>query len=181
MSTRTRTTTWHIDNAHSMAEFSVKHMMVSTVRGRFESIEGTIDFNENNPEVGSVRAAIDAASINTGEEQRDQHLRSADFFDVENHPKLTFESKRIEPVNGHWKVIGDLTIRGVTHEVAFDTRYEGQIKDAFGSQRAAFEAETEINREDFGLTWNAALETGGVIVGDKVRITLNIAAVQAEE
>lgn len=116
MSTQTQTTTWNIDTAHSMAEFSVKHMMVSTVRGRFENIEGTIEFNENNPEVGSVKARIDAGSIATGEEQRDEHLRSSDFFEVENFPKLTFESKRVEPADDHWKVIGDLTIRDTTRE-----------------------------------------------------------------
>lgn len=179
--TNAAVSTWTIDPVHSNVEFAVKHMMVSTVKGHFRSFSGTIDIDEANPEDSSVTASIETASVDTGEAQRDAHLRSADFFDVERFPQMTFRSTRVERVDDtHWKVVGELTIRDVTKDVVLDTEYEGQIKDAFGKQRAAFTAETVLNRHEFGLNWNGLIETGGVIVGDKVRVTLNIAAVREE-
>jgi len=173
--------TWNVDPVHSSVEFAVKHMMISNVKGRFRSFEGTVQLDEANPTASSVTAAIDTASVDTSEPQRDAHLRSADFFDVEQFPKMTFGSKRVALVDDtHAKVIGDLTIRDVTREVVLDVEYEGQIRDAWGKQRAAFTAKTELNRKDFGLNWNKLIETGGVVVGDKVRVTLNIAAVSNE-
>ena len=183
MSTTTRTSVnnWTIDPVHSVAEFAVKHMMISTVKGRFRSLEGTLQIDEANPANSSVTAAIDIASVDTGEPQRDAHLRSDDFFNAEHSPKITFRSKRVEKIDDErWKVIGDLTIRDVTREVVLDTTYEGQIKDAWGKQRAAFTAETAISRKEFGVKWNGLIETGGVAVGDQVRITLNIAAVRQD-
>ncbi len=174
--------TWTIDPVHSGVEFAVKHMMVATVKGRFRAFQGTVHLNEADPTSSSVTATIDPASIDTGESQRDDHLRSADFFDVEKYSKITFRSTKVEQVEGsHWKVIGDLTVREVTKEVVLDVEYEGQIKDAWGKQRAAFSAETVLNRKDFGLNWNMLIEAGGVAVGDKVRVTLNIAAVRNDD
>ena len=178
---QTATNTWTIDPVHSVAEFAVKHMMVSTVKGRFRSMEGTIYIDEANPTASWVTASIDVASIDTAEPKRDTHLRSDDFFNAERFPKMIFRSTRVEQVDDtHWKVIGDLTIRDVTREVVLDTEYEGQIKDAYGKQRAAFSAETTLNRKEFGLNWNGVIETGGVIVGDRVRVTLYIAAVRED-
>lgn len=177
----TGTAIWTIDPAHSLVEFAVKHMMVSTVKGRFNTFEGTLHVDEENPAASRVEASIDVASIDTGEPQREAHLKSDDFFSAERFPKMTFRSKRVEKVDAEqWRVVGDLTIRDHTQEVVLDTRFEGQIKDAFGKQRAAFSAETALSRKEFGLNWNGLIETGGVIVGDKVRVTLNIAAVRAE-
>jgi polyisoprenoid-binding protein YceI len=178
---QTATSTWTIDPVHSVAEFAVKHMMVSTVKGRFRSMEGTIHIDEANPTASWVTASIDVASIDTAEPKRDAHLRSDDFFNAERFPKMIFRSTRVERVDDtHWKVIGDLTIRDVTKEVVLDTEYDGQIKDAYGKQRAAFSAETTLNRKEFGLNWNGVIETGGVIVGDRVRVTLYIAAVRED-
>lgn len=177
----TAVSTWAIDPVHSDAGFAVKHMMVATVRGRFRDLEGKVHINEADPTQSWVAASIDAASIDTAQPDRDAHLRSDDFFNAEQYPHMTFRSKGVEQVDDtHWKVIGDLTIRDVTKEVVLDTEYEGQIKDAFGKQRAAFTAQTELNRKDFGLNWNGLIETGGVIVGDKVRVLLNIAAVRED-
>jgi len=173
--------TWTIDPVHSIAEFAVKHMMVSTVKGRFRNLEGTVHLDEANPAASRVVASIDVGSVDTAEPQRDAHLRSDDFFNAEAYPKMTFRSTQVDRVDDtHWKVIGDLTIRGVTKEVVLDTEYEGQIKDAYGKQRAAFSAETTLNRKDFGLKWNLLLEAGGVAVSDKVRVILNIAAVRED-
>lgn len=175
------TATWSIDTAHSNAEFSVKHMMVATVKGRFGAFSGTLTFDEAAPAQAAVEASIDVSSITTGEQNRDGHLRSADFFEVETHPTATFRSTRIEPAGeGRAKVYGELTIRGITKETVLDTEYEGQIDDAFGKRRAAFTAETTIARKDFGLTWNPLLESGGAVVSDRVRLTLNIAAVRQD-
>ena len=179
--TPTAVSTWTIDPAHSGVEFAVKHMMVSTVKGRFGSFEGRIQLNEADAASSSVTASVDTASVDTREAQRDAHLRSDDFFGAEQYPKMTFRSTKVEHVEGdRWQITGDLTIRDVTREVVLDTEYEGQIKDAYGKQRAAFSADTVLNRKDFGLNWNGLIETGGVIVGDKVRVTLNIAAVRED-
>jgi polyisoprenoid-binding protein YceI len=176
-----KVSTWNIDPVHSNVEFAVKHMMVSTVRGRFREVAGAIHLNEADPASSWVEATIPTASIDTAEAQRDAHLRSPDFFESERFPAMTFRSTRVEHVDGdRWRITGDLTIRDVTKPVVLDSEYEGQIKDAYGKQRAAFEAKTELNRKDFGLNWNGLIEAGGVVVGDKVRVTLNIAAVREE-
>jgi polyisoprenoid-binding protein YceI len=180
MTTQIAVSTWNIDASHSIAEFAVKHMMISTVKGRFGTLEGVIEADEANPLVSSVRASIDVASIETKDEQRDAHLRSDDFFNAEKFPKITFVSKRVERVDAeNYRVIGDLTIRDVTKEVVLDTEFEGQVADPWGNQRAGFTATTQINRGDFGVNFNGLLETGGVIVSDKVKITLHIEAVRA--
>lgn len=181
MTATTRTTTWEIDSVHSSAEFAIKHMMISTVRGRFNHVEGTIEFDPENPAASKVSAKIDASSIATGQEQRDAHLRSADFFEVERWPYMTFESTKVDVKDdSHSKVTGNLTIRDVTKEVTLDVEYLGKIVDTFGKERVGFEARGKINRKDFGLNWNQMIEAGGVMVGDNVDFTLNIAATAAE-
>jgi polyisoprenoid-binding protein YceI len=177
----TATSTWTIDSTHSIAEFAVKHMLVSTVKGRFRTLAGTLHIDETNPITSSVTAAIDVASIDTGEPQRDAHLRSDDFFNAEQFPRITFHSTRVERKSDEqWKVTGDLTIRDITREVVLDTEFDGQVTDAYGKQRAAFSATTEISRKAFGLKWNALLEAGGAVVGDRVKIALHIAAVHQD-
>ncbi|HXF50418.1 MAG TPA: YceI family protein [Dehalococcoidia bacterium] len=176
---QTAVSTWTIDPAHSIAEFAVRHMMVSTVKGRFRSMEGVITLDEERPERSSVVASIDVASIDTAEPDRDAHLRSDDFFNAERFPKMTFRSTRVERVDDErWKVYGDLTIRDVTKEVVLDTEFEGRTKDPWGNERVGFSATTELNRKEFGLRWNQVLETGGVVVGDRVKVSLHIEAVR---
>jgi polyisoprenoid-binding protein YceI len=176
----TTTTTWTIDPAHTTVEFSLKHLMISTVRGHFGAVSGTIVLDEANPAASSVTAQIDVTSIDTRQEQRDAHLRSADFFEVEKYPSITFKSTRIEALGGgRYNVYGDLTIRDVTREVVLETTDEGRGGDPWGGQRAGFSATTRIDRRDFGLTWNQALETGGVLVGNDIRISLEVQAVKA--
>jgi polyisoprenoid-binding protein YceI len=170
-------TTWQIDPSHTTIEFAAKHMMFTTVKGRFTGVEGLIVADEADPAASSVRVTIDAASLDSRDERRDGHLRSADFLDVENHPRITFTSTRVEPVAAdRLKVHGDLTIRGITRPVILDTTYHGTGATPFGSTVAGFTAETQINRKDFGLTWNVALETGGVLVGETVKISLEVQA-----
>lgn len=170
---------WEIDPAHSDVSFSVKHMMISTVRGRFAVVSGHIDFDEANPTAALIDVAIDVASIDTRNEQRDEHLRSADFFDAAQYPTIAFRSTRVEQGRGdRFRIVGDLTMHGVTREVELDATYEGSNRDPWGGTRAGFTASTEIDRTAFGLTWNAALETGGVLVSEKVKITLDIQAVR---
>lgn len=178
-------TTWKLDPSHSQVEFAVKHMMFTTVRGRFADVEGTVTLDKENPAASSVEVDIAAASIDTQVEDRDGHLRSADFLDVENHPHITFRSREVqgslaEP-GADFKVKGDLTIRGVTREVTLDATFEGTGTDPWGGTRAGFSARTEIDRRDFELTWNQALETGGVLVGHEVRIELQVQVVQQED
>jgi polyisoprenoid-binding protein YceI len=172
-------TTLRIDPAHTHVEFAVRHLMVATVKGRFGEVEGTIAFLEADPAGSSVDVRIAAASVDTREPQRDAHLRSADFLDAENHPYLSFTSRRIEPRgNGEFTAYGDLTIRGVTREVALEGEYLGTNRSPYGFEVAGFSARTRINRKDYGLNWNAALETGGVLVGDEVRINLEVEAIR---
>ncbi|HEY8424594.1 MAG TPA: YceI family protein [Limnochordales bacterium] len=167
------TEVWEIDPAHSQADFAVRHMMISTVRGRFRKMTGKLVGSPDRPDQASVELSIDVNSIDTAEPQRDQHLRSADFFDAEHHPTLDFKSRRIEPVGeGRYKVTGDLTMRGVTREVTVDVTFEGRVKDPWGNERVGFSAETRLNRKDWGLNWNAILEAGGVVVGDEVRVNV---------
>lgn len=176
----TTTTTWTIDPAHTTVEFSLKHLMISTVRGHFGAVSGTIVLDEANPEASTVTAEIDVTSIDTRQEQRDAHLRSADFFDVEKYPNIAFRSTRIEALGGgRYNVVGDLTIRDVTREVVLETTDEGRGGDPWGGQRAGFSATTKIDRREFGLTWNQALETGGVLVGNDIKISLEVQAVKA--
>ncbi|GBD12007.1 Protein YceI [bacterium HR24] len=173
--------TWVIDPSHSLVEFSVRHMMVATVKGRFRTFEGTIRLDETNPENSSVEVTIDTASIDTNEPQRDAHLRSDDFLNAEKYPKITFRSKRVELLGeDRARVIGDLTIRDVTREVALDVEYLGRTRDPWGKERIGFSAQTAINRHDFGVKWNAVLDTGGVVVADTVRINLEVEAVKQD-
>ncbi len=174
-----QTTTWNIDPAHSMAEFKVRHMMISNVKGHFSKVSGELSLDESNISNSSVQASIEAASIETRDDQRDAHLKSADFFEVEKYPLLSFKSDKIKQ-NGELSVEGDLTIHGVTRRVTFDI--EGPTpptKDPWGNTRVAISGSTKINRKDFGLTWNAALETGGILVGDEVTINLDVEFVKA--
>ncbi|NWJ98667.1 MAG: polyisoprenoid-binding protein, partial [Chloroflexi bacterium] len=155
---------WTIDNSHTSAEFSVRHLMVTTVKGRFTKVSGTGEFDEADPSNSWVQATLESESINTGDEKRDGHLRTADFFEVEKYPLITFKSSRVEKIsNEEYKIIGDLTIRDVTKEVTLAAEYAGQVKSPFGDIRAGFSAHTSISRKDFGLSWNVALETGGVM------------------
>ena len=178
---QTSTTTWNIDPAHSVAEFKVKHMMIANEKGQFTKVSGVLVRDESNPANDRVEATIEAASIHTRDEQRDAHLKSADFFHVEKFPTLHFKSTGIKVVGeGELSVEGDLTIRGVTRKVRFAV--EGPTppaKDPWGNTRIGVSASTKINRKDFGLTWNAALETGGILVGDDITITLDAQFVKA--
>jgi polyisoprenoid-binding protein YceI len=180
MSTLTATqtpisTVWKIDASHSQIEFSVRHLMISNVKGRFAGFEGAVRFDESDPSAADVEVTIDVSTVDTREAQRDAHLRSADFFDVEKYPQIVFKGKRITDRRGNeFTLVGDLTIHGVTREIALDVTEEGRGKDPWGGERAGFAATTTIKRSDFGLTWNQALETGGVIVGDAVKIGLEL-------
>lgn len=175
--------TWTIDATRSAVEFAVKHMMFTTVRGRFKDVKGTIEVDEQNPDRSVINVEIDAASLDTGAPDRDGHLRSGDFLDADNHPTLTFRSKRVEgamkKAGDTFRVIGDLTIRGTTMEVALDAVYEGIGRDPWGGTRAGVRATATIDRRDWGLKWNQALETGGILVGNEVRIELEVQAVKA--
>ncbi len=174
-------TRWVVDPAHSSVEFAVKHMVIATVRGRFTQFDVKLEADEEHPERSQVVAAISAASIDTRNPDRDAHLRSADFFDAEQHPELRFVSRYIEPAGeNRGRIVGDLTIRGVTREVALDTAFTGRAKSPWGQEVAGFSAETTINRKDFGLTWNRSLETGGVLVADEIRISIEIEAIRQQ-
>ena len=177
------TTTWTIDPAHSSVELAVKHMMFTTVRGRFKDFKGTIVVDEQNPDNSTVEVEIAAASIDTGVADRDGHLRSADFLDAEQFPTITFRSKRVEGAmkqeGDHFRVVGDLTIRGTAFEVTLDCVYEGMGKDPWGGTRAGARATARIDRRDWGLKWNQALETGGILVANEVRIEVEVQAVKA--
>src|SRR5688500_14036105 len=172
---------WVIDPAHSHVDFVGRHMMISRVRGRFREFSGVICIDEI-PERSSVEATIAAASIDTGDEERDRHLRSAEFLDVEHHPEIRFRSLSLRPADqDHWKVTGDLTIRGVTRPVMLLVEYCGTAVDPWGNTRAAFLASGETNREDFAITWNQALEAGGFLVGKGVKIEVDVEAVLQNE
>ncbi|HVO64391.1 MAG TPA: YceI family protein [Terriglobales bacterium] len=178
---QTAITTWYIDPVHSVAEFKMKHMMISNVKGQFTGVKGTLSLDSSDLLNSKVEATIDAASINTRDPQRDTHLKSADFFDVEKFPTLSFNSTHLTQTRGgELAVDGDLTIHGITRKVTFEV--EGPTppaKDPWGNTRIGLSATTKINRKDFGLTWNAALETGGILVGDEVTITLDVQFVKA--
>ena len=166
---------WQIDPAHSSINFTARHMMIAKVHGRFEQFSGTVNFDENNSANTTVDIAIEAASLNTKEEQRDGHLRSGDFFDVETYPTLTFKSNRIQLIDEETaKLYGDLTIKDVTKEVVLDVEYMGQAQSPWGTINAGFTGSTTINRKDWDLNWNLALETGGFLVGDKIQINIEL-------
>ncbi|KFA92400.1 YceI family protein [Archangium violaceum] len=173
--------TWNIDTTHSGIHFSVRHMVISKVRGSFRKFSGSVSLDEQDPTASSVSVRIDTASIDTGVQQRDDHLRSPDFFDAEKFPVISFESTKVEksPDSG-LRVTGKLTIRDITREVVLEAEQLGVGKDPWGNIKAAFEAKTSIDRRDFGLKWNQALETGGVLVGEKIEIALEIQAVKAQ-
>jgi polyisoprenoid-binding protein YceI len=172
--------TYNIDPTHSSVHFSVRHLMVSNVRGEFSKLSGTIQVDPASPASASVAASIDTTSINTRDPQRDGHLKSADFLDVEKFPTITFQSKSVTPHEGGATVTGDLTIHGVTHPVTLDVEGSAdEIKDPWGNQRIGLSGSTKLSRKEFGLTWNAALEAGGVMIGDEVKITLDVEAVRA--
>lgn len=174
--------TWNIDASHTRANFSVRHMMISNVHGQFDDISGTVEFNEADPAQSSLNVKIGVASINTRDEKRDGHLKSPDFFDVANHPYLTFESTKVEKASENTgRVTGNLTIRGVSKPVVLDVEYNGQAKSPWGTTSAGFTATAKINRKDWGLNWNVALETGGVLVGDEVKITIETEIVKQPE
>jgi polyisoprenoid-binding protein YceI len=179
----TGTTVWTLDPAHSLVEFSAKHMMITTVKGRFAGVAGTIEVDEANPDRSKVEVEIEAGSLTTGVDQRDEHLRSADFLEVEAHPTITFRSKRVEgayaEAGDSFRVVGELTIRGVTRELVLDAVFEGTGTDPWGGERASFSARARIDRRDFGLTWNQALETGGILVSNRIDVSLEVQAVKA--
>ena len=169
--------TWTIDPSHTTVEFVAKHMMITTVKGRFAELTGTIVADEGNLSDSSVEATLQAASLDTRSEQRDAHLRSPDFLDVENYPEVTFKSTAISGTKQSFTVTGDLTIRGVTRPITLDATFEGEGKDPWGGTRASFSAHGKFDRRDFGLTWNVALETGGILVSNEVKINIEAQAV----
>jgi polyisoprenoid-binding protein YceI len=174
--------TWQIDTAHSSAQFSVRHMMVTNVRGQFSNVTGSIVFDPDNLAASKISASIETASIDTGNAKRDDHLRSADFFDVARFPAITFESKQFARNGGKLQVRGDLTMHGVTREVVLDLEEPApEIKDTRGLMRIGASATTVIHRKDWGVTWNRAIETGGMVVGDEVKITIDVAATRKPE
>jgi polyisoprenoid-binding protein YceI len=170
-------TTFDIDKVHSLASFEIRHL-VSNVRGQFDDMAGTIVLDPDHPETGSVKLTIQAASINTRVEDRDKHLRSEDFFYVEKYPELTFESTKIEPAGkGQYAVTGNLTMRGVTKQITLPVSYLGQAKDPWGNLRAGFETAITLDRKDYGINWNKALDQGGFLLGDDVKVEVSIEAV----
>jgi len=171
---------WKIDSAHSSVEFSVRHMMIAKVKGSFHSFDANITADPEDLTTASIEFTVDVSSVDTRNSDRDAHLRSPDFFDADNHPKITFKAVSIQKTgDNEYAVTGDLTIRGVTHPETFKVVYEGGGKDPWGNEKAGFSVEGKINRTKYGLVWNAALETGGVLVGEDVNITLEIEAVKA--
>ena len=173
---------WQIDLTHSHASFSVRHMMISSVKGQFNVIRGSLHIDEANPANSSVNAEAESASIDTRDTNRDAHLRSADFLDAEQFPTISFKSTKVEHVeDNEYKILGDLTLHGVTRPVIFKAEYSGQLKDPYGLQRAGLEAKTKISRKEWGLTVNPLLETGGAVVGDEVKIEIDLEAINKGE
>ena len=173
---------WIIDEAHSYVGFSGRHMMISTVRGQFHTVRGTVDFNEAEPTLSTVDVEIETGSVDTRNGQRDGHLKSPDFFDVENHPLMTFKSTKAEQVTDTTgKLHGDLTIRGITHPVTLDVTYNGLSTSPWGAQSAGFSAITKVNRKDWNLNWNVALETGGVLVSEEIKIDIELEIIKQAE
>lgn len=174
--------TWSIDASHSLVEFSVRHLMISSVKGRFSEVEGELVTDPDNLEEGELSVTIQTKSVNTHDEKRDEHLCSDDFFDVEKHPTMTFQGRTMKHVkDDKYELTGDLTIKGNTNPVTLDVTYTGKGNDPWGNERMGFSAEGVISRKDFGLTWNAPLETGGVLVGDEVKISIEVQVVKPGE
>ena len=171
-------TSWKVDPSHSHAEFAVRHLMISTVKGRFAEVTGTLTGDDSDPEHAAIELTIPVAGIDTRETQRDAHLRSADFFDADHHPAITFRSSTIVKAGRDFTVTGDLTIRGVTRPVTLQVETGGRVRDPWGNERLGFSATTRLNRKDFGLLWNQALETGGVLVGDEVKVSVELELVK---
>ena len=177
--TPARTTTWTIDPAHTQVWFSVKHMMFATVKGQFPGVAGTLTLDERDAGASRIEVQLEAGTIDTRNEQRDAHLRSADFFDVEQYPQLTFVSRRVESLGGtQYRITGDLTIRGITREVVLEAEETGRGTDPWGQAKLGFTATARIDRKEFGLTWNQALEAGGVLVSDEVKISIDGQAIR---
>jgi len=173
---------WTIDPAHSEITFNVRHMMITNVRGRMERFTGTIDFDEENPALSTVDVQIEAASVNTRDAQRDAHLRSADFFNADTYPYLTFKSKRVDVIDeDQGRIYGDLTIRDITRPVTLDVTYNGLATSPWGQTVAGFSATTKINRQDWGLTWNVPLANGGVLVGERITLSLEVELIKQGE
>ena len=170
--------TWNVDASHSVVGFTARHLMISKVRGRFTDFSGVVTIAED-PLQSHVEATVDLGSVNTSDEQRDAHLKSADFFNVDTHPHMIFSSTSIKPDGDDYIMTGDLTVLGKTRSVDFELEFDGVEKDPWGGTRAGFTATTEISRKDWEMTWNVALETGGVLVGDKVKIELDVELVKA--
>jgi polyisoprenoid-binding protein YceI len=178
----TGATTWTVDPAHSSVEFAVKHLMISMVKGRFSDVKGWVQYDEEHPESAVLDIEIGIASIDTRNEQRDAHLKSPDFFDAEHHPVMSFKSRRIDgDPRATFKVTGDLSIRGVTRPVTLEGHFEGRNRDPWGADRLGFTASGKINRKDFGLNWNQALETGGWLVGDDIKLSIDVELVHKPE
>lgn len=174
-------TKWALDASHSSVDFSVKHMMFANVKGTFNEFDATIEADPTDLTTASIEFSVNTASVDTRNNDRDAHLRSADFFDVENHPKMTFKSTSVKKIDeGEYQATGNFTIRETTKPETFTVIYGGSGKDPWGNEKVGFSVEGTINRSDYGLTWNAALETGGVLVGDKVKISLDVQAAKAE-
>jgi polyisoprenoid-binding protein YceI len=171
-------TQWKLDPTHTLVEFSAKHLMITTVKGRIADVEGTISIDEKNPSNSSVEATLNAASIDTRTDQRDNHLRSSDFLHIEKYPQIKFRSTRIEGARDEFKLTGDLTIRDVTRPITLDVKFEGQTKDPWGGERIGFSASGKIDRREFGLTWNQILETGGITVGNDIKIGIEVEAIK---
>lgn len=170
--------TYVIDPSHTLVEFSVKHMMIATVKGRFVKVAGTVAVDLTDISTAVFDVEVDMESLDTRESQRDEHLRSADFFDVQNHPRMTFRSRSVSPKGDGYQVVGDLTIRGITRETTFHVIHEGDARDPWGNQRVGFSASARLNRKEFGLMWNVALETGGWLVGEEVKMEVHVEAVK---
>jgi polyisoprenoid-binding protein YceI len=171
---------WSLDPSHSSVEFAVKHMVISSTKGRFHTFAVDAEIDEANIAASRATVTIDAATVDTRDQRRDDHLRSSDFFDAENHPQITFVTKRLEPRGkSEYRIVGDLTIRGVTKEVALDGDVSGPVTDPWGGTRLGLSASGKVNRKEFGLVWNAALETGGVLVGDDVKMSIETELVKA--
>ena len=171
---------WNLDPSHTYVGFSARHLMISTVKGEFMKSTGTVDFNEEHPDQSHIDVSIDAASIESRDEKRDGHLKSADFFDVANHPTITFKSKKIvSSSKTAAKVTGDLTIKGIAHEITLDVEHNGTAKTPWGTTSAGFSAKGKLSRKEWGLNWNAPLETGGVLVGDEIKIDVEAELVKA--
>jgi len=173
--------TWNVDKAHSSIGFSVRHLVVSKTTGGFGEFEGSVEFDGQDLAAGSVFLTVQMASVDTDDEKRDEHLRGVDFFNTEKHPTMSLKSKKVIPgKDGSFQLIGDLTIKGITKEVTFDAEFNGIANDPWGSTRAGFSAETTINRQDFGVSWSKALDGGGLIVGNEVKIQIELEVIKAK-